>query len=790
VQLSLDWVSDFVDLGTTDPKDLSELLTERVAEVEHIHTSGCNIPKVVVGEILKIEPIEGADKIRLTTVNVGTEELKIICGAQNIHEGAKVPVAVVGCELPGGFKIEKRKMKGVESNGMICSEAELGLAEESEGIMLLDPKTEIGKPFSEVCGSSIVFEIDNHAITHRADLFSHLGFAREIAVLLGKKFEEREFAIPQVTSKIDVEVAEPKLCARYSALKISGVKVQASPQKIKERLESCGVRAINNVVDATNYVMLELGEPMHAFDAKKLAGGWIVVRKAKKGEQLETLDGEKRKLDESMLVIADAEKPVALAGVMGGANSEVAESTSEIILEAANFDAATIRKTALELGLRSESSLRFEKRLDPELPPKALARFIEILRETCPELKVGSSADVKNFEAEQRELPLSLDKLAKKLGTQVAADKATEILRALGFGVTLRQAQGGFAEKSEKELNVKVPSFRAGRDIEQEIDLIEEVIRHQGYADLPTNFPRIQMEAPQRDLSLELASDLREAMVGFGFHETATLAMVPKDLLQRANQDLEKSPKLKNPPSEDFRYLRNSLLASLLGAAEHNIKSAKDFRLFEISTIFQKTDDGAGELPLFTGLIVGEEDSYLKVRGVLEKLLERFNYQAELEDAVQVAATAHPGRTADVKIAGKKIGMLAELHPAVAKNFELPVSAFFCLDFDLLSAAPREAMKIRDLPKFPGAPRDLAILVPQKTLVREVENAILSADEKIQDLKLFDVYEGKGVSEGMKSLAFSFEIRDSEKTLAEEEVEEVSKKVVANIEGIGGKIRS
>ena len=791
MQLSLDWVSDFVDVSDIDPKNLAELLTERVAEVEHVHTTGCSIPLVVVGEILKIEPIEGADKIQLATVDVGSEKLQIVCGAKNIHEGAKVPVALVDCILPGDFKIEKRKLKGVESCGMICSEAELGLAEKSDGIMLLDSIVEIGKSFSEVCGSSTqpssrqvgfrranaVFEIDNHAITHRADLFSQFGFAREIAVLFGKKLKERELAVPKIEQKIDVEVAEPKLCPRYSALKISGIEVKPSSRKIRDRLESCGVRSINNIVDATNYVMLEQGQPLHAFDSKKLKGGWILVRRAKEGEQLVSLDGETRELDETMLVIADAESPVALAGVMGGKDSEVSDTTTEIILEAANFDSVVIRKTSVKLGLRSESSLRFEKRLDPELPPKAIARFLEILRETNPEIRIEASTDVKNFTSEKRILLLSLENLNQKLGLKIPAEKAIEVLRQLGFKVE---------KENELNLKIEVPSFRAGRDIEREIDLIEEVIRHLGYKDLPAEFPTIRMTSPSRDFSRELKNKIEDVMVGFGFHETATLAMVSEKLLKNSSQNLEQAVKIQNPPSEDFRFLRNSLLASLLEAAALNSKNEKEFRLFEISTIFENSI----EKNRLAGLIVGETSSFLKIRGVLEKLLESLHFLTEFSEAVEIPSLAHPGRAAEIKISGKKIGVTAQLHPAVAKNFELPESAFFCLDFEKLSVASRAVICAKDLPRFPGVPRDLAILVSQKTLVREVENAIFSADSKIQNLKLFDIYTGKGVPESMKSLAFSLEIRDENKTLEEEEAEEVLQKVVENLEKIGGKLRS
>jgi phenylalanyl-tRNA synthetase beta chain len=785
VKLSLDWLSDFVNISQISAENLAALLTERVAEVEKIQSSGCSIPLVVVGQILKIEPVVGADKIQMTTVDVGPSKnsgqasgkLQIICGAKNIHEGAKVPVALVGCVLPGNFKIEKRKMKGVESNGMICSETELGLAEKSEGILLLDDSVVVGQKLSEFFDGPTVFEIDNHAITHRPDLFSQLGFGREVAVLLGQKFENREFALPEISQKIDVEVAEPKLCPRYSALKISGVKVQPSSKKIRDRLESCGIRPINNVVDATNYVLLELGQPLHAFDSKKIAGGWLIVRKAKSGEKLEAIDGTTLKLSPENLVIADAEKPVALAGVMGGANSEVEAATTEIILESANFDAVSIRRTSLEFALRSESSLRFEKRLDPELPPKALARFVEILRETCPELKILSAADVKNFTSKKRILDFSLKNLNQKLGQKVVAEKAAKILTNLGFKVQ---------KNSPENWKVEVPSFRAGRDVESEIDLIEEVVRHLGYADLSVEFPSIQMASPRFSMANKLKKEIEDALVGFGFHETATLAMVSEDLFLRANQKLEKAVKLQNPPSEDYRFLRNSLLASLLEVAAHNAKNENSFRLFEISTVFE----GSTEKNRLVALIVGETNSFLKIRGVLEKLLTSLQFSSEISEALEVLTTAHPGRLAAIKIAGKKIGTVAELHPAVVKNFTLSQTAFFEIDFDLLAQVSRSVAKAQDLPKFPGVPRDLAILVGNKTSVRKVENAILTSDPKIQDLKLFDIYEGDKIPADSKSLAFSFTIRDAEKTLEEKESGEILQKIVANLTQIGGKLRS
>jgi len=778
VILSLDWLSDFVDLSQISAEDLSALLTERVAEVEHIRSTGCDIPNVVVGEILAIDPVPGADKIRLTTVDVGAEKLQIICGAKNISVGARVPVALVGAVLPGNFKIEKRKMKGIESNGMICSEAELGLKEKSEGIFLLNTMAELGQRFSEFLGGDTIFEIDNHAITHRPDLFGQFGFSREIAVLLDQKFENRNLVLPKISQKIDVEVTEPKLCPRYSALKILGIKIRPSSKKIRERLENCGIRAINNVVDATNYVLLELGQPLHAFDSKKIVGGWLIVRKAKVGEKLVTLDDEVRELSSENLVIADAEKPLALAGVMGGADSEVNDNSTEIVLEAANFDAISIRKTSLEFGLRSESSIRFEKRPDPNLPPIAIARFVEILRETCPELEIFATADVKNFTFKKRILDFSLQSLVEKLGQEIVPEKIEKILRGLGFKI----------EKTEaKNWRIEAPSWRAGRDVETEIDLIEEVVRHLGFGDLPTEFPLVRITPLIRDNFRELKNETEDLMIGFGFHEVVTLALVSEKLLGNSAQKIENTARLENPPTEDHRFLRPSLVASLLDTAAKNFRHKKSFRLFEISSIFEKD---FAEKNSAVGLVVGEPDSFLKIRGVAEKLFESLKFSADFDEAVESSALAHPGRAVEIKIAGKKIGLVAELHPAIAQNFELPRSAFFELDFDALSEISRPPVVVHDLPRFPGVPRDLAIVVDSKIPVRAVENAIAAADPKICDLKLFDIFTGAGIPENSKSLAFSFEIRDSKKTLSESEVEEIIAKIVANLTEIGAKLRS
>ncbi|MDD3066859.1 MAG: phenylalanine--tRNA ligase subunit beta [Candidatus Gracilibacteria bacterium] len=777
MKLSLNWISDFVETRGVKPEKLAALLTERVAEIEHTVKFSCEIPLVVTGKILKIEAIPEADKIRLTTVNVGKEKLQIICGAKNIYEGAVVPIALVGCELPGGFKIEKRKMRGIESNGMICSEKELGLAEASEGIWLLPEETKIGVPLSEAFPGDTVFEIDNHAITHRADLFGQYGLAREVAALLQKPFTKLKLTAPKFDGKLKVKVEAKTKCLRYCAIKITGVEVKPSPEKIRARLEACGIRAINNIVDATNYVMLELGQPLHAFDARNVAGEEIIVRNAKPGEKFTTLDEVERNLTPEMLVIADKQEASALAGIMGGKNSGIADSTTEIILESANFEAAGIRRTSIALGLRSESSLRFEKRLDLELAPHAAARFIQILKLTCPNLKLGKGADIKNFKAEKRVVKLPLAEIEKKLGVKIPTKQIQQILTALEFAVT----------KSKDGFTVKIPSFRAGRDVSTPADLIEEIGRIIGYSDLKTAFPVVALASPERDFSRELATEMRAALVGFGFFETCAVALVSAASLQKVGEDLNQVVSITNPPSEDYKYLRNNLLISLLETAQRNTRNAKSFRLFEISTVFAKP---AAEKQVASALLVGGENPFAALSAVVEGLFTALRFPAEFQPTTEFSKTAHPGRVAAIVIAGEKIGEIAELHPAIAKEFELPRSAYLNLDFDKLAQLPRGVVLAKSLPRFPGVPRDIAVLVSSKTLAKDVRVAIEDADSKVCEVKLFDTYTGEGIVSGFKSLAFSFEIRDNEKTLSDAESEIVMQKIVANLAKIGGKLRA
>jgi len=799
MKISLSWLADFVDISDVPLDTLVADITEKVAEVEHVIQHPANQPMIVVGEIISVSPHPDADTLQICSVNVGTafaasgEPVQIVCGGANVRDGLKVAVSLPGARVRWHgegepVELKKVKLRGEESYGMICSAAEIEVAAEllgseptEKGIVELHTEAAGGTQLSAAYPvlADVILDIDNHAITHRPDLFGQLGFAREIAAMYGKDLKIPQSEMPQAAGSIEIDIKEAELCQRYIGVRISAVSVQPSPAHIAARLASCGVRAINNIVDASNYVMLEIGQPTHAFDATKIDGE-IIVRKAAANEKIVTLDDAERELSADMLVIADSKKTVAIAGVMGGANSEIDDSSTEIILESANFDAASVRRTGQALGLRSEASLRYEKRLDPSLTATAVARFVEVLRETCPDTKIEALTDAGNWQPEERSITLPIELMNKRIGVEIPADEAVSILESLGFAV----------EATADELRVSVPSWRAGRDCNIPEDIIEEVARMHGLNKIPSVFPAVAMNAPVRDAARELTATLQDAMVGYGFHEACTLGLISREALKKARQQIDTAASLINPPSEDYTYLRTGLLPSLLLAAERNAKHAESSRLFEIAAAFEQADDGVTEKKLFVAIVTGEADGLASLQGLLRSLFAGLQLAVELRPVDSPAANAHPGRTAEVVVAGQVVGRVAELHPAVATDFDLPQTAYFCLDFDALAAISQPAVIAASLPRYPGVPRDMAIIVPERTLAADLQQAISSADSRIADIELFDEYRGKGIEEGQKSLAFRFEIRDPEKTLEDSEADVVLAAVVSNIEKAGGQLRS
>ncbi|MDO8260470.1 MAG: phenylalanine--tRNA ligase subunit beta, partial [Candidatus Magasanikbacteria bacterium] len=493
--LSLDWLKDFVEIPKNiSPDELGSRLTLHTVEIDGVEKQADKFANVVVGKILEVKKHPNAERLQLARVSIGKEELGIVCGAPNIEAGQLVPVACVGAILPNGMEIREALVRGERSVGMLCAEDELGLGSDHAGILILDKNAKVGQSFGEYLGlKDIIFEVDNKSITNRADLWGHFGMAREIAAFLGtkttKKFDkilESKIETDKEEITINAKVLDKDMCPRYMAVAMDGIKIGPSPEWMQRRLTAATVRPINNIVDITNYVMMELGQPMHAFDATSIDK--IIVRRAKKNEVIKTLDGEKRELTENMLVIANAQAPVAVAGVMGGEYSEVRDETTRIVFESANFEHVSLRKTSTKLGLRTESSIRYEKGLDPNLCAMALARAVELVREICPDAKVISKVvDEKNFSLNQGPIDLSVKWLNNFIGADVKKKKIVDILESLGFGV----------EGKNDDLKVAIPTWRAVKDISIREDLAEEVARIIGYDNLTPVMPMVDMKRPQ-----------------------------------------------------------------------------------------------------------------------------------------------------------------------------------------------------------------------------------------------------------------------------------------------------
>lgn len=775
MQLSLNWLRALIDLSDLSAAALAAILTERVAEVESL-TTETPLPKsLVVGKIQKIERVPGADRIQLTEIDLGHEKLSIICGAANIKTNALVPVALVGTTLPGNLKIEKRKIRGLPSCGMLCSESELGRSEKANGIWLLPPKLELGTPLNEIFPPDTILTIDNHALTHRPDLFSVLGFARELAAILDRPLKFQPPPALKFDQKLKIENRVPTLCPRYIGLTITNLKVTASPPLIQARLKSCGIRPINNLVDATNYVLLELGQPLHAFDAAQVSARTIVIRKAAENEKITALDEQTYTLQKGELVIADPVQPLAFAGLLGGASSEITENSTAVILESANFAAAKIRQLSTRLGLRSESSLRFEKGLDPNLPALAAARALTILRYTCPELKVHASSDFKCFKPQERQLTLNVRALKQKLQLEIPPPKIEQILTALNFSCQ---------KKSPSAYTVNTPSCR--RDIKEEIDLIEELGRLTGYSKIKSALPHLTLNEVKFDPARELLAQSQNILVGLNFHETLTLPLVSAKLLQQAQIQIENAPQIQNPPSLEHQFLRNSLLASLLKVAQQNSKHQDQFRLFEIARIFRKPTT---ERQVVVALLT-EKNAFRKMLGVLTTYLKQLKIPFVPQPSKELPANLHPGRGAEIKSGPIKIGVFGQIHPLVLTNFELPESAYFCLDFEILSElfTQQKIPAITPPPKFPGVTRDLAFHFAPRTLAYDVFKAIENSDSHVQEVELFDEFLEQ--KQQRKNLAFHVKFRSAEKTLSEKEEEAIFQKIVAAVAKIGGKLRA
>ncbi|RKU30703.1 phenylalanine--tRNA ligase subunit beta [Candidatus Poribacteria bacterium] len=795
MKVSLNWLKTYIDfdLSTTE---LADRLTMLGIEVESIAELGTGLDGVVVGKVNSIRPHPNADKLVLCMVDIDdTDELQIVCGAPNVSEGMFAPVATIDTKLPTGITIKSAKLRGEESHGMLCSEKELGISDEASGLMALSNDLPLGKSFTEALGlDDVIFELE--ITPNRPDCLSMIGVCREIRAVTGNPLRLPDILLEEndidINMKTSVTIDAPDLCSRYAARLIQGVKIGESPEWLKKRLESIGIGVINNIVDATNFVMMEYGQPLHAFDYNKLAENRIVVRRASDGEKLTTLDEEERELTPDMLVIADADKPVALAGVMGGYDSEITESTSDVLLESANFSASSIRSTSKKLGIHTEASYRFEREADPEGVITALDRATQLIVEIAGGSTCKGIVDVYPGKSEPLQIKLRAERVNFILGTELDTPEIDRILINLGFDVI---------QHEDNIFQVTLPSYRP--DITREIDLIEEIARVYGYDNIPTSLPKGDIPVPIPDNATVMYSRIKRFLLGAGMMESVNYSFSHPNCFDKIqvseDNPLRKAYELQNPLSPEMSILRTTLIPSLLENAQHNHNHQIDsIALFEISTVFAQDSEPLRVAGVITGEIGGgvygnpyKAPDFFDVKGIVEGIMEVCNISdytlLKTEDP-----TFHPGRNVAVIIDENRVGILGEVHPKVQENYELPYKAYlFELDLEALADAVDFNIQFEPIPIYPSIQRDLAILVDQRLPSDTPIDLIYSSGgELVESVRLFDVYEGDQVPDDKKSLAYTITYNSDTETLTDIAVNDLHDKIVNRLnEELGAELR-
>ncbi|MFF2483749.1 phenylalanine--tRNA ligase subunit beta [Paenibacillus sp. NPDC058071] len=805
MKVSYNWLNEYIDLSGLTGDELAEKMTSGGIEIDGVESLNKGVTGVVVGFVLAKEKHPDADKLNVCKVDVGTgEELQIVCGAKNVDAGQLVPVATVGASLPDGLKIKRAKLRGVESQGMICSAKELGIndkllpKEQQEGILVLPASTKIGTPISEVLGlDNEVLELD--LTPNRSDCLSMLGVAYEVGALTGRPVRLPEPAVngaaERTDSRISVSISSPDFCSHYSVRYIKGVKIGPSPLWLQNKLIAAGIRPISNVVDVTNFVMLEYGQPLHAFDADKITTGRIDVRLAKEGETLETLDGQERKLEPQMLVITDGEKPVALAGVMGGANSEVENGTVNILLEAAKFDGGTVRKTSRQLGLRSESSIRFEKEVDPAGVIPALNRAAALIAELAEGLVTDGIVEEKTAEAKAATIDVSLAKVNGYLGTELSKLEVQTIFERLGFSYSLGD---------NGQFSVTVPTRRG--DITRDVDLIEEVARLFGYDNIPTTPIHGDLTPGALTKPQAIRRELRKRLTDAGIHEVVSYSFTSPQRTQLFS-DLTaaglKPVTLAMPMSEDRSVLRTTLIAQLLETAAYNRnRKNESAAIFEIGSVFHTDEERLTRLPQekhrFAALLTGNRVEaqwnakavpvdFYDAKGILETVFQVLGLTDKIHFVPAQPAHFHPGRTAAVQIETARgtqtIGYVGQLHPALQLESDLADTYVLEIELDELYELADFDIVYRSLPRYPAMQRDIAVLLDQAVPASSLTSSVwATAGELLESVRVFDVFTGEKLGADKKSVALSLVYRHAERTLTDEEVTELHGKVVAELE--------
>ncbi len=789
MDLSMSWLKDYVDVDA-DIKDFVEDMTLSGSKVEGWSEIGGELSGIVTGKITEITKHPNADRLVICKVDIGRDmPLTIVTHAPNVFEGAYVCVATEGATLAGGAEIHDTDFRGVMSYGMMCSVEEMGFDRHDfpdapeDGIYIFPNEVPLGKDVCDVMDLKdkvVEFEITSN----RPDCFSTIGLAREAAATYNKelkypKIEVKEEADGNIDEMVQVEIKNPELCPRYTARVVKNVKIEPSPRWMRKRLRSNGVRPINNIVDITNYVMLELGQPMHAFTIGNIDGSRIIVRNAEKGEQITTLDGNVRQLDPSMLVIADVNKAVAVAGVMGGENSKVNGDTDTILFESANFNGPNIRVTAKKLGLRTDASAKYEKGLDPNLTVDAVNRAVQLVEMLgCGEVVKGM-VDCYPNRRDSWVLDYSPEKINKLLGTSISEDEMIKIFEKLEL----------VPDKNTR--TVKIPTFRP--DLESIADLAEEIARFYGYDKITPTLAAGTPTVGKRSYAQNITAMIKSSLISNGLCEAMTYSFESPKVFDKLNipedDDLRRTVVISNPLGEDFSIMRTTTLNGMLTSLSTNYNRRNESAgLFEVAKVYIPKAVPLTELPdepvKVTVGMYGNTDFY-GIKGIVEHMLETIGIDnAEFTPETSIC-WMHPGRTASVEINGKKIGYAGELHPTVAKNYGIGARVYIAvLDAGELIANASLIKSYRPLPKYPAMSRDISMLVKDNVYVRDLEKTIEeSGEELVEDISLFDVYKGGQIADGYKSVSFSITFRAKDRTLVDDEVNNAMKNILAALEG-------
>lgn len=801
---ALSWIKSFVPGLDCTAQEYTDAMTLTGTKVEGFERLDEDLDKIVVGQVKKIDKHPDADKLVICQVDIGDRQIQIVTGAPNVYEGMKTPVCLDGGRVagghdgsrtPGGIKIKKGKLRGIESDGMMCSIEELGSSRDyypdapESGLYDMGEDAVVGSDAIEALGlRDVVFEYE--ITSNRVDCYSIIGIAREAAATFRK-----DFVLPDikhtgnnenVNDMISVDVEDEDLCKRYCARMVKNIKLAPSPKWMQRRLAASGIRPINNIVDITNYVMEEYGQPMHAYDYDTIADHKIVVRRAKDKEVFCTLDGQDRTLDSSMLMICDGEKAIGLAGIMGGENSKITDDVKTMLFEAACFDGANIRISAKKAGLRTDASGKFEKGLDPYNAEAAINRACELIEELGAGEVVGGMVDVFPVKPEEKVLPFEPDKYNKLLGTDVSSDEMLKYFDKLEI------------KYNESDNTLHIPSFR--QDLLRTCDMAEEVARFYGYDKIPVTLPSGESTSGKLSFKLRVESVAREVAQFCGFSQSMNYSFEsPKafdKLLVPENSDLRQAIRILNPLGQDFSIMKtqalNGMLTSL--ATNYNRKN-KNVRLYEIGNIYIPKALPLTELPdertQFTLGMYGDGD-FFTMKGVVEEFFEKAGLDGRITyDPEDKKPFLHPGRQADIIYDGVKVGYLGEVHPQVCENYNIGDRVYYA-DIDMPYIVEHACFdkKYEGIAKFPTSTRDISLVVDKEVLIGTMENAIIKKGGKLlESCELFDIYEGEQVGEGKKSVAFSLVFRAKDRTLSDTEISEIMDKILAELTGLGAVLR-